>query len=183
MKFPLILFIVVPMTELLILFEVAAIIGGVYTLLLVITTAFIGVTVLKRQGFHTLRRANLRMEQGQLPALEIVEGMLLAFAGALLLTPGLITDVVGFCCLTPPIRRLIAKRILRSGSTFFVGGMRGGRGPGAGFGAGGFRGPGFGRESDQDSHTVEGDYVNEDERNARPGLDEGPEDDDRGPRH
>lgn len=134
MRFPLIAFIVVPMAELLLLFEVAEHIGGFTTLMLVVTTAFIGITILKRQGFSTLRRADLRMKQGQLPAQEIIEGMLLAFAGALLLTPGLITDAVGFACLTPPIRRHVARRILRSGSGFFMGGgMSGGPGPGGGF--------------------------------------------------
>ncbi len=171
MRLPLILFIVVPMTELLILFEVAAIIGGIYTLLLVVTTAFIGVSVLKMQGLHTLNRANLRMQQGQLPAQEIVEGMLLAFAGALLLTPGLITDVIGFCCLTPPIRRAVARRILRSGSSYIFGGM--GQGPGFGAGPFGPRGPG----RPGGNNTVEGEYVNEDEHKSRPGLDHDEPDD------
>lgn len=160
MRFPLILFIVVPLTELLLLFEVAARIGGVYTLLLVVTTAFIGVTVLKRQGLHTLNRANLRMSQGQLPAQEIVEGMLLAFAGALLLTPGLITDAVGFTLLTPPARRAIARRIMRSGSTFFVGGMT----------SGGF-GPRPGPHDPRGGHTVDGEYEKEDDRTAQERLD------------
>jgi len=151
-RFPLILFIVVPLAELLLLFEVAARIGGIYTLLLVVTTAFIGVTVLKRQGLHTLNRANLRMSQGQLPAQEIIEGMLLAFAGALLLTPGLITDAIGFTLLTPPARRAIARRILRSGSAFFVGGMGAGPfRPGAGD-------PGSRPDSRGGGHTVEGEY-------------------------
>lgn len=160
MRFPLILFIIVPLAELLLLFEVAARIGGVYTLLLVVTTAFIGVTVLKRQGLHTLNRANLRMSQGQLPAQEIVEGMLLAFAGALLLTPGLITDAVGFTLLTPAARHAIARRMLRSGSTFFVGGMSSG-----GFSTG--RGP----HEPGGGYTVDGEYEKEDETTSRQRLD------------
>ncbi|MEX1196695.1 MAG: FxsA family protein [Pseudohongiellaceae bacterium] len=161
MRWPLILFIVVPMTELLILFEVAERIGGVYTLLLVVTTAFIGVTILKRQGLGTLRRADLRMQQGQLPAQEIVEGMLLAMAGAMLLTPGLITDVAGFTLLAPPSRRAIARRILRSGTSFFVGGFST---------RGGFHRPGEGPGSGSrgaDGRTVDGEYRREDDPRDR----------------
>ena len=55
---------------------------------MVVLTAVIGVQVLKQQGFSTLLRANERIRQGQLPAMEIIEGMLLAAAGAMLLTPG-----------------------------------------------------------------------------------------------
>lgn len=157
MRFPLILFVVVPMAELLLLFEVAERIGGVTTLMLVITTAFIGITILKRQGLGTLRRADLRMQRGQLPAQEIVEGMLLAMAGAMLLTPGLITDAAGFTLLAPPSRRAIARRILRSGSAWFVGGFSS---------RGGFRGPGDGPGDDfrrPGGRTVDGEYSREDD--------------------
>ena len=161
MRIPLILFIVVPMAELLLLFEVAERIGGVTTRLLVVTTAFIGVNILKRQGLGTMRRADLRMQQGQLPAQEIVEGMLLAMAGAMLLTPGLITDVAGFTLLAPPSRRAIARRILRSGTTWFVGGSS--------F-RGGFYGPGQrpGEGPDRSGgHTVDGEYRRDDEPRDR----------------
>ncbi len=163
MRFPVIAFIVVPMAELLLLFEVAEHIGGFTTLMVVVTTAFIGITILKYQGFSTLRRADFRMQQGQLPAQEIVEGMLLAFAGALLLTPGLITDAVGFACLTPPIRRAVARRILRSGTSFLMGGG----GPGAG---GGFH---YRRSWRRDEHgnIVEGEFVQEDDPEPRSPLD------------
>ena len=80
-------FIIVPLLEMLLLFEVADRIGSIQTLLMVVLTAVIGVQVLKQQGFSTLLRANDRIRQGQLPAQEIIEGMLLAAAGAMLLTP------------------------------------------------------------------------------------------------
>ncbi|MGM0633736.1 MAG: FxsA family protein [Pseudomonadota bacterium] len=161
MRFPLIVFVVVPMAELLLLFEVAERIGGVTTLLLVVTTAFIGLSILKRQGLGTMRRADLRMQQGQLPAQEIVEGMLLAMAGAMLLTPGLITDVAGFTLLAPPSRRAIARRIMRSGTSWFVGGasFRGGFG-GPGRPPGGDAGPSGG-------NTVDGEYRRDDDPNDR----------------
>ena len=125
MRIPLLIFIVIPIAELLLLFEVADWIGGVPTLLLVIVTAFVGLSVLKHQGFSTLTRANVRMRSGQLPAQEIIEGMMLAFAGALLLTPGFITDTIGFILLTPLFRRRIAAKILHSGKGLFFGGIGG----------------------------------------------------------
>ena len=115
MRWILLFFIAVPLVEMLLLFEVADLIGGLWTVFMVVLTAVIGVQVLKRQGFSTLLRANQRLDQGQLPAQEMVEGFFLAFAGALLLTPGFITDTLGFLCLTPPLRRALARRFIESG--------------------------------------------------------------------
>ena len=90
MRFLFIFFIAVPLTEMMLLFEVSDRIGPWPTLGLVVATAVIGVQILKRQGLATLTRASQRLQAGQLPAQEIVEGMLLAAAGALLLTPGFV---------------------------------------------------------------------------------------------
>jgi UPF0716 protein FxsA len=127
----------------LLLFEVSDQIGGLSTLGLVVATAVIGVQVLKQQGIATLTRANARLSSGELPAQEIIEGMLLAAAGALLLTPGFITDTLGFVFLAGPLRRLIAARLLRSGL------VRAGGGLGAGFSGGPVGGSsgGFSRRS------------------------------------
>ena len=121
MRWVLLFFIAVPLVEMLLLFEVAGYIGGLWTLILVVLTAVIGVQVLKRQGFSTLVRANQRLETGQLPAQEVVEGFFLAFAGALLLTPGFITDSLGFICLTPPLRRRLARKFIESGLVMSAG--------------------------------------------------------------
>lgn len=115
MRWVLLFFIAVPLIEMLLLFEVADRIGGLWTVFLVVLTAVIGVQILKRQGFSTLLRANQRLDSGQLPAQEVVEGFFLAFAGALLLTPGFITDTLGFLCLTPPLRRILASKFIESG--------------------------------------------------------------------
>jgi len=157
MRFPLLAFIVIPIAELLLLFEVADMIGGLATLGLVICTAFIGLSVLRRQGFNTLNRANQRMQAGQLPGQEIVEGMMLAVAGALLLTPGLITDAIGFCLLTPLIRRRLAARVLRNGTGFFVGGFQSRSSSGGGF----YTGPGS-RPSGQ-GDIIDGEVVDKDD--------------------
>lgn len=143
MRFLFLFFIAVPLVEMLLLFEVSDQIGGLSTLGLVVATAVIGVQVLKQQGIATLTRANARLSSGELPAQEIIEGMLLAAAGALLLTPGFITDTLGFVFLAGPLRRLIAARLLRSGL------VRAGGGLGAGFSGGPVGGSsgGFSRRS------------------------------------
>ena len=143
MRFLFLFFIAVPLVEMLLLFEVSDQIGGLSTLGLVVATALIGVQVLKQQGIATLTRANARLSSGELPAQEIIEGMLLAAAGALLLTPGFITDTLGFVFLAGPLRRLIAARLLRSGLVRAVGGL------GAGFSGGPVGGSsgGFSRRS------------------------------------
>ena len=87
---------------------------GIQTLLMVVLTAMIGVQVLKQQGFSAAR-ANERIRQGQLPAQEIIEGMLLAAAGAMLLTPGFLTDTLGFLCLAGPVRRPLAGSLIAAG--------------------------------------------------------------------
>ncbi len=115
MRIALIFFIAVPLAEMLLLFEVADRVGAWTTLGLVVLTAVIGIQILKFQGLSTLLRARQRLQTGELPAQEIVEGMLLAGAGALLLTPGFITDTLGFVCLTGPLRRPIARRIIGLG--------------------------------------------------------------------
>ena len=99
----------------LLLFEVAGHIGGLWTVGLVVLTAVVGIQILKRQGLRTLLRARQRLETGELPAKEIVEGMLIAAAGALLLTPGFITDTLGFVFLTPPLRGPVAAWLIGRG--------------------------------------------------------------------
>lgn len=153
MRFLFIFFIVVPLTEMMLLFEVSDRIGALPTLGLVVLTAVIGVQILKRQGISTLMRANQRLQSGELPAQEIVEGMMLAGAGALLLTPGFITDTLGFALLTGPIRRPLARKIIRSGIVKTMGGGS----AGASFGTWSSTGSrGF---SSGAGNTFEGDYA------------------------
>lgn len=155
MRFLFIFFVLVPLGEMLLLFEVSDQIGSLTTLGLVVATAVIGVQILKRQGFATLTRANQKLQSGQLPAQEIVEGMLLAAAGALLLTPGFITDTIGFVLLTGPLRRRIAGSVVRSGMVKAMGGSASGASFGH-FSSGG------GRQGRQEgSNVYEGDYHEE----------------------
>ncbi len=94
------------------LIEVGGYIGTLPTVALVMLTAVIGVALLRVQGLATLTRGLARLQQGQLPAQELAEGLLLAVAGALLLTPGFVTDAAGFLLLFPPSRAPAARWLL-----------------------------------------------------------------------
>jgi len=109
-------FILVPIFELYLLIQVGSYIGALNTILLVLLTAGIGVAMLRKQGLSTLQMVQSQMQHGEIPALSMVEGMLLFFAGALLLTPGFFTDTIGFLLMIPPLRKVIALWLLeRSG--------------------------------------------------------------------
>ena len=110
----LLLFFLMPIIEMYLLFTVAGYIDALPTVGLVMLTAVIGVSLLKRQGLATLTRGVGRMNSGQVPGQEIAEGILLGIAGALLITPGFVTDTVGFLLLFPPSRMAIASAILRN---------------------------------------------------------------------
>lgn len=105
MKFLFIFFIVMPVAEITLLIKVGQQIGVLYTASLVVLTAFIGSFMLRQQGLATLFRAQERIQSGQIPVQEMLEGLFLAVGGALLITPGFITDVFGFLCLIPVTRK------------------------------------------------------------------------------
>ncbi|MEQ8486038.1 MAG: FxsA family protein [Pseudomonadales bacterium] len=114
-----------PVVEMYLLIRVGGYIGALPTVALVLLTAVAGVFLLRRQGLSTLARGLRRMDAGQVPAREMAEGLLLAVAGALLVTPGFVTDAVGFALVWPPLRVTLAARLLASA----VGGARPGGGP------------------------------------------------------
>jgi len=126
------IFILVPMIELAVLIKVGSQIGVLWTLALIFLTAIVGVTLLRAQGLATLMRAGQRLQEGSLPAQELAEGFLLALAGALLITPGFVTDAIGFTLLLPGIRGHFAGSVLKMFKPQMMGGMGnfgGGRGP------------------------------------------------------
>ena len=122
---PLLLFVLIPVAEMWLLIEVGATIGAPYTIGLVLLTAMVGLSLLKRQGFSAITRANQKMQSGEMPVEEMIEGIFLAVGGALLLTPGFITDAIGFCCLLPGVRQLLLGRLVKrmvvngQGATFY----------------------------------------------------------------
>ena len=109
------LFIVMPVLEMWLLIEVGSHIGALNTIALVLLTAMVGMALLRQQGLSTLMQVNQRLNQGQLPAEQILGGVLLAVGGALLLTPGFVTDGIGFACLLPMSRKLIVAALLKRG--------------------------------------------------------------------
>ncbi len=102
------LFVLVPIIEIALFIQVGGLLGLVPTLFIVIATAALGTWLLRHEGLSTLQRARSRLDAGELPATQLVEGMIIMVGGALLLTPGFMTDAVGLFCLIPPSRRWLA---------------------------------------------------------------------------
>lgn len=107
-----IIVLIIPFAEIYLLLQVGGIIGAFPTIFLVVFTAVLGSWLLKQQGFATLQRFQASLAQGTLPAYELLEGVLILLGGALLLTPGFITDMIGFTCLIPQLRSKIAKYVV-----------------------------------------------------------------------
>ena len=108
----LVIFIVIPLTELSIFITLGDYIGLWSTLILVFFTALIGSAILRHQGFEIIRRIRIHAYQGRLIADDMIEGLCLLVAGALLITPGFLTDSLGFALLVQPIRRRGASLII-----------------------------------------------------------------------
>ncbi len=122
-----VLFIVVPLLELYVIIEVGGAIGVMPTLGLMLLTAVVGATLLRSQGRTAWLRFNRTMAAGRVPAREVFDGAMIVFGGALLLTPGFITDIVGIWLLLPPGRALfrslvrgVAARTPKGRPVFFV---------------------------------------------------------------
>ncbi len=110
------LFTLVPVFELWLLIEVGKIIGTWPTVLLVASTGFFGVMLAKSQGLAVLRKIGTDLDEGDLPGEQFIDGACILVGGAFLLTPGLITDVLGFALLVPVTRSFIKpliKKVLR----------------------------------------------------------------------
>jgi|TARA_B110000116_G_scaffold198458_1_gene173251 UPF0716 protein FxsA len=120
MKYLLPTFIVLPILEMYVLISVGSNIGAFNTILLVLLTALIGLALLRVQGFRTLINARNKLGMAQLPAEEMITGIFLAIGGALLLTPGFITDLFGLLCLVPVTRRFLLKIALTNLTGFGV---------------------------------------------------------------
>jgi len=109
----LLLFIVVPVIELVLLIEIGQLVGTLPTIGLIVSTGIIGASLARQQGISTLARFRTDLDGGRLPAQAIVDGVLIFVAAVLLLTPGVLTDLFGFFCLIPACRRLLARTLKR----------------------------------------------------------------------
>ena len=109
----LLLFIVVPVVELVLLIEIGQRIGTLTTVWLIMGTGLVGASLARQQGINTLGRLRKDLDGGRLPAEAIVDGVLILVAAALLITPGVLTDLFGFFCLIPACRRLLTRTLKR----------------------------------------------------------------------
>jgi UPF0716 protein FxsA len=107
------LFVALPIAELYVLVQVGAHIGVLATFGLMVLFTVAGVWLCKRQGLGVLRRMNAQLNRGEAPTHELVDGLLVLLAGALLILPGFITDVIGLALLLPPVRALLRGTLLR----------------------------------------------------------------------
>lgn len=108
-----ILFLVTPAVELALLLKVGQLIGFWETVGIIVLTGVAGSYLAKREGLSAWQRLNKSLAQGGLPGTELLDGVIILVAGALLITPGVLTDVVGFMGLIPPSRALIRKLVMR----------------------------------------------------------------------
>ncbi|HWL34560.1 MAG TPA: FxsA family protein [Frankiaceae bacterium] len=108
----LVLFIVVPIVELWAIIQVGSWLGVLPTIGLLLLSAILGTWLVKREGAKVWRAFRGAIEAGRVPAKETADGVLVVFGGALLLTPGFVTDIVGLVCVAPPTRALLRKTLL-----------------------------------------------------------------------
>lgn len=104
-----IIFTLIPVIELSLLIKIGSIIGVMNTVILVLLTALAGAYLVKMEGLGVMMRFQNNLAAGQFPAEEILDGAMILVAGALLVTPGVITDIIGFSLVFPASRRIIKK--------------------------------------------------------------------------
>ena len=107
------LFIAVPLVELYVIVETARSIGTLETIGLLILVSVLGAWMVKAQGLAVLWRIRSKLNEGQMPGRELVDGGLVLLAGALMLTPGFVTDAIGLLLLIPPTRMAIRPLLIR----------------------------------------------------------------------
>ncbi|MPS33464.1 MULTISPECIES: FxsA family protein [unclassified Salinivibrio] len=159
----LLLFILVPVIEIGLFIQVGGWLGLWPTLALVLITAFVGASLVRSQGLMTLASVQDRLNRGELPAQQILEGVMLAVAGVLLLTPGFMTDAMGMLVLLPGPRAALAKQVMKrvtvSQASFSQGNFHQGGNAQGPFGEDPFRRGGRG----EDGNTFEGEYERKDD--------------------
>lgn len=138
---------------------------------LVLLTAVVGASLVRSQGIQTLMSVQSRLQQGEMPAQQILEGVMLAVCGVLLLTPGFMTDAMGMIVLLPAPRAALAKYLMTKVVVNQAGGFQSGS-FGGGFQQGPFdghdpfsQGNPFERDQAQQGNTFEGEYEKKDDEN------------------
>jgi len=116
----LLLFTLVPLIELSLLIEIGKRINVWPTIGLVIVTGIVGAALAKYEGLRTWNHIRADLNAGRLPADKLVDALLILVAGVLLVTPGIITDTIGFLLLLPPVRKLVRQRLKKRFQSRFV---------------------------------------------------------------
>ncbi|MCW2779219.1 MAG: FxsA cytoplasmic rane protein [Frankiales bacterium] len=124
--------VVVPLVELYVLLQVGDLIGAPWTILLLVADSLLGGYLLRREGRRTWSAFRAASSRGGVPATEVADGALVVLGGALMLTPGFVTDVFGLLCVLPPSRRVLRGRLLAAATRRVARAARQGRvsGPG-----------------------------------------------------
>ena len=107
----LLLIIIIPVIEIYLLIKIGSEIGAIYTILLIFTTAIVGVYYAKYEGLNTLRSGFIQLNKNETPAYEVISGAAIAFAALLLIIPGFATDIIGFLLIFPVSRKFIFNKI------------------------------------------------------------------------
>jgi UPF0716 protein FxsA len=135
-----VLFIVVPIAELYVIIQVGQAIGALPTIAILIADSIVGSVLLRAQGRGAWRRFQAALAEGRVPAREVLDGALVIFGGAFLITPGFISDALGLLLLLPPTRAIVRRMLVRVFSRRFVVSVagrarrpRGEAGPGQGY--------------------------------------------------
>ncbi len=147
-RFLVIAFLIVPIIEIYLIIQVGGAIGGWNTIGLLVLDSIIGAWLVRREGFSILAQVQMSLAKGKAPTNELIDGMLVLFAGALMLTPGFLTDGLGLLLLIPPTRAVVRNAVK---------GRLAGRVQIGGFGPGGFGGFGRRQWTDADSAVVDDD--------------------------
>src|SRR2546423_6935919 len=125
------IFIVLPIAELYVIIQVGQAIGAIPTIAILIADSLIGAWLWRHQGRAAWRRFNEALQEGRVPAREVLDGTLVIFGGALLITPGFISDVVGIFLLLPPTRAVVRRVLVAFFSRRYVVARVGGAAAGA----------------------------------------------------
>lgn len=124
LPFLVLLFVVVPIAELYVIIQVGQAVGALNTIAILVAVSIAGAWLVKREGLSVMRRFRRQVEAGAVPGKEVADGVMIMLAGALLLTPGFLSDVLGILLLLPPVRAVVRATLLArlSGRVFRSGG-------------------------------------------------------------
>ena len=159
---PIVIFIsLFTLLDFVVLFSIGSQIGLLTTLLLVLGTGFVGLHLIRKEGFSTFARARQRMQAGELPSSELLTGAALIFGGALLMAPGFLSDALGLACLIPRARQLMFRALTWLGLKKVAGQQQNPRASSA-------QPDDYPhRQSSQQDGPIEGDFISKDESPRR----------------